>query len=146
MSPTRREDLIRIGLVGLGGVLGTYLRYGLEALWPAHPARAVLLLNLSGSLAIGTLGVLFLELGILSARGRLFWGVGVLGGYTTFSSFVLILVQDLSHGPPWRAPLYLALTYAGGLLATGMGAAAARSARRSRAGRAETPEPDRRDR
>lgn len=141
MNLARREDLIRVGLVGLGGVLGTFLRYGLESLWPTHPARVVLTMNLSGSLAIGALGVLFLELGILSSRGRLFWGVGVLGGYTTFSTFALILVQDVLYGPFWRAILYLLLTFGGGLLGTEMGAAAARLAHRSRANRAsERPE------
>ena len=134
MSNFRREGLVDVALVGAGGVLGTFLRYGLESIWPRHPALAVLTINLSGSLAIGAVGALFLEVGILSARARLFLGVGVLGGYTTFSTFVLILVQDLLVGPAWRAPLYLALSAVGGFLGTGLGAAAVRWLQRKRTG------------
>ena len=75
--------------VGLGGFLGASLRYGVTVLaaallWRGH--WATLTVNVLGSAAIG-----FLAPGFESSThpGRLFLVVGVLGGFTTFSSFSL---------------------------------------------------------
>ena len=94
-------------LVGLGGALGACARYGLGrlvggSLWPS----ATFAVNLLGGLLMGLLA------GWLAARGgsegaRLFLGVGVLGGFTTFSAFSLELWLLLEKGA-WG----LALTYA----------------------------------
>lgn len=97
-------------LVALGGALGSLLRYGLGA-WvqaltgPSFP-YSTLLINALGSFLIGVVIRLSLE-GALSGEGRLFLAVGVLGGFTTFSTFsyeTLALIQD---GEVWRAFLYV---------------------------------------
>jgi len=101
-------------LVMLGGALGSLLRYALGAwvqgfLGPGFP-WSTLLVNALGSLLIGAVVRLSLE-GALSGEARLFLAVGVLGGFTTFSSFsyeTLALVQD--------GEVLLALAYALGSL------------------------------
>ena len=101
-------------LVALGGALGSLLRYLLGAwvqglLGPGFP-WSTLLVNALGSLLIGAVVRLSLE-GALSGEARLFLAVGVLGGFTTFSSFsyeTLALVQD--------GEVLLALAYALGSL------------------------------
>jgi CrcB protein len=81
-------------LVGLGGALGAIGRYllGVEATrilgrgWPYGTFAA----NLIGGLCMGLLvGVLAHRGGADQERWRLLVGVGVLGGFTTFSSFSL---------------------------------------------------------
>lgn len=122
MRPAGKKAAADFLLVGLGGVLGSLLRYALEVFLPGA-FGGILLINLTGSLAIGVLGTLLLEYGAISSRGRLFWAVGVLGGYTTFSSFILGLEEYLRLGRYPSAFLYLLASYGGGLLAVFIGAA-----------------------
>ena len=84
-------------LVFLGGGLGAVARYGVGAAWlraagPARPWLATLAVNVLGGLLMGAL------VGWLANRGqggaaaerlRVLLGVGVLGGFTTFSTFSL---------------------------------------------------------
>ncbi|WP_117238564.1 fluoride efflux transporter CrcB [Thermus sediminis] len=87
-------------LVALGGALGSLLRYALGAwvqglLGPGFP-WSTFFVNALGSFLIGVLVRLSLE-GVLSGEARLFLAMGVLGGFTTFSTFsyeTLILLQD----------------------------------------------------
>lgn len=87
-------------LVALGGGLGALLRYLLGGwiqalLGPAFP-WSTLFINALGSFAIGLVVRLSLE-GVLSGEARLFLAVGLLGGFTTFSSLsyeTLALLQD----------------------------------------------------
>lgn len=98
-------------LVGLGGALGAILRYllalGLSRLpggiwpWPTFTA------NLAGGLAMGLLA------GWLSLRGaedgervRLLMGVGLLGGFTTFSAFSLETLMMVERRAWGQAALY----------------------------------------
>lgn len=81
----------RLALVGLGGMLGALLRYGagglIHRLFEGRFPLGTLLINVSGCLAIGFLFTLAEDRGALSAYGRIFVFVGVLGGFTTFSTF-----------------------------------------------------------
>jgi len=87
-------------LVMVGGAIGSLLRYLVGAwvqglLGPAFP-WSTLFVNALGSLLIGAVVRLSLE-GALSGEARLFLAMGLLGGFTTFSSFsyeTLILLQD----------------------------------------------------
>jgi CrcB protein len=87
-------------LVMMGGAIGSLLRYLVGAwvqglLGPAFP-WSTLFVNALGSLLIGAVVRLSLE-GALSGEARLFLAMGVLGGFTTFSTFsyeALILLQD----------------------------------------------------
>lgn len=76
----------------LGGALGSVARYGLSLFTyrfvsPAFP-WGTLAVNLLGSLVIGFLFSLF-ETVVISPQTRAFIFVGILGGFTTFSSFGL---------------------------------------------------------
>ncbi len=87
-------------LVALGGALGALGRYLLggwiqAALGPGFP-WSTLLINALGSFLIGLVVRLSLE-GALSGEARLFLAMGLLGGFTTFSTFsyeTLALLQD----------------------------------------------------
>lgn len=81
------------GLVALGGAAGTLARATITALLPAAGGfpLAVALINIVGAFALGWL------LGATAARGaetpartraRLFLGTGVLGGFTTYGTFI----------------------------------------------------------
>ena len=87
-------------LVAIGGALGSMLRHWLSVtfhefdidlfpfeLMPSNFPWATLGINVSGSLLIGFIANLPVE--YISRDARLFFMTGVLGGYTTFSSFSL---------------------------------------------------------
>jgi len=83
---------MKILLVGCGGFLGSIARYLLGGAVHRLVQTSVfpfgtLLVNVSGCLAIGVLGGLADGLGLLSPGSRVFLLIGVLGGFTTFSSF-----------------------------------------------------------
>jgi fluoride exporter len=91
-------------LVGGGGAIGASLRYLLGGLvyryLPETFPYATFLINVTGCFAIGFLAVLFDERAVLGPGARVFWIIGVLGGYTTFSSFgyeTMVLMKDGSQ-------------------------------------------------
>jgi len=92
-------------LVGVGGFIGSICRYWLSGIvhdWmkPVFPA-GTLVVNLIGCLVIGVLSHLVENRGAFSAETRTFLFVGILGGFTTFSSFAnesLNLWRDGSSG------------------------------------------------
>lgn len=84
---------MRLLLVFLGGAVGSSARY-LVATWMADVFGAAfpwgtLTVNGAGSFLIGLLATLADEFGVLGPEPRVFLVVGVLGGFTTFSSFTL---------------------------------------------------------
>ncbi|MCS7058111.1 MAG: fluoride efflux transporter CrcB [Meiothermus sp.] len=106
-------------LVALGGAIGALLRYGLGA-WvqalggPGFP-WSTFLINVSGSFLIGIVLRLSLE-GALSPEWRLFLAVGVLGGYTTFSTFSWETLTLAQQGEWLKASLYVLGSVVLGLL------------------------------
>ncbi|MEZ0092890.1 CrcB family protein [Streptacidiphilus sp. EB129] len=81
-----------LGVIALGGGLGSVARYGLARLWPTPAGTfpwATFTTNVSGSLALGALMVYVLEVWPPSRYRRPFLGVGILGGFTTFSTSML---------------------------------------------------------
>jgi CrcB protein len=93
-------------LVGLGGFLGSVLRYGaggiaqrLAPFGAAFPT-GTLVVNALGSLAIGLLGAVAESRGLFGPGTRLALFVGLLGGFTTFSSFSFETLQ-LARGGQW---------------------------------------------
>ena len=117
--------------VALGGALGASLRHGanvlaLKALGPGWPWGTVFV-NLAGGLAMGLL------VGWLAFRGeagaqtwRLFLGVGLLGGFTTFSAFALDAMVMIERKAFASAALYMGVSVAGAVLALGLGLMLAR--------------------
>jgi fluoride exporter len=130
------------GLVALGGMVGTTARAELEAAFPA-PAGGwpwtTFAVNLVGSLILGVLLESLLRGG--SDTGwrracRLGCGTGIIGGFTTYSTFILEVEQLLRGGHPAVAVAYALLSVVVGVVAAGVGIAlAAAWGRRRRAGR-----------
>ena len=114
-------------LVALGGALGTALRYGLGLgltrwLGPGLPV-GTLVANVLGSFLLGLVMEAAGERQIVGAPAKLVLGTGVLGGFTTYSSFNLETLRLAEQGAYGRAGLYLALTVAV-CLAAGLGGVA----------------------
>ena len=81
-------------LVGAGGFVGAVLRYGISGWIQTATARPLfptgtLFVNATGSFLLGLLFWLGETRGILSAETRVFAAIGVLGSFTTFSTFSL---------------------------------------------------------
>jgi CrcB protein len=96
--------LFRALIVGAGGFLGAAARYllgGFVQRWSATPfPSGTFLINVTGCLGIGFLAALAEERPALGPEARLFWMAGVLGGYTTFSTFgyeTVTLARDGSY-------------------------------------------------
>jgi CrcB protein len=117
-------------LVGAGGFLGAATRHAVGGLvyryLPATFPSATLLINVSGCFLIGALAVLGEEKLILGSDGRLFWMVGVLGGYTTFSAFGYETVKLIREGSEALALANVLGNVILGLAAVWLGAASAR--------------------
>lgn len=105
-------------LVGLGGAIGAMLRHGtnmvtLRAFGPHFP-WGTLCVNLFGSLAMGMLVALMVARGG-SQELRLLLGVGVLGGFTTFSAFSLDVFNMIERGSIGIALAYVLASVIGGI-------------------------------
>ena len=96
--------------IGIGGALGSILRFLLQSR-VQHGAAGVfpygtLTVNLLGSAVIGILAGLF-ESTAVSQQLKLFLMVGILGGFTTFSSFSLENMQLFKSGHARLAVIYI---------------------------------------
>ena len=120
----------RLLLVCLGGAIGSGARFLLSS-WAARALgtefpRGTLIVNVTGSFLLGAVMAASLSSGPISPGARLFLGAGVLGGFTTYSSFnheTLALVEQGSLG---LAAANVALTLVGCLAAGLAGLALAR--------------------
>jgi CrcB protein len=126
---TRPREWDILLAIAVGGVVGSEARYGL-GLAVAHTGRqfpwSTVLINASGCLLIGVLMVCLLELRPAHRLARPFLGVGVLGGYTTFSTFA-VDVQRLLVGHRVAVALgYVAASVVFCLLAVTVGTALTR--------------------
>lgn len=103
--------------VGLGGALGSIARHHIGS-WAARRAPSfpwgTLLVNLIGCLLIGLLMQLVLR-ERASETTRLALGTGLLGGFTTYSTFNFEAFALVESGAWGRASLYVAVTLVGGL-------------------------------
>ncbi|MGY2061256.1 fluoride efflux transporter FluC, partial [Nocardia gipuzkoensis] len=89
-SESRRDRATLLATIAIGGSLGALARYGLAELWPTPPEGfpwATFTTNVSGCFLIGVLMVLITDIWIAHRLLRPFLGVGVLGGFTTFSTY-----------------------------------------------------------
>ncbi|MDP6955186.1 MAG: fluoride efflux transporter CrcB [Planctomycetota bacterium] len=117
--------LTKLLVIGCGGFLGAILRYGLSLAahrrFPGSFAIGTLAVNVLGCLAIGALLASVIERDALSHNARLFWGVGLLGSFTTFSTFGFETFEWLEKGQPRAALLNVTLNVLLGLAAVWVG-------------------------
>jgi CrcB protein len=118
----------RLLLVCAGGALGSGARY-LVSTWAATHLgadfpRGTLIVNVTGSFLLAF--VVSLRPGLVSPDLRLFLGAGIMGGYTTYSSFNTETLSLLNGGSAGLAAANLTVTVAGCLAAGFAGLAAGR--------------------
>jgi CrcB protein len=111
-------------LAAAGGALGAVARWAVTEVLPGPPGSwpwATLLVNLTGCFLLGAL------LAVLAARSpepawvRPFVGVGVLGGYTTYSTFAVEVVDLADDAALVPALLYVVASVVGGAAAVAAG-------------------------
>ena len=121
-------------LVAIGGGLGAALRFqtgrlvGLLAGNTTPFPWATFAINLTGSLAMGLLAGWLARSGSEGETWRLVLGVGVLGGFTTFSAFSLEMALMIEKGQIGLAAAYALLSVALGIAGLFAGLALMRSA------------------
>lgn len=121
-----------LGVIALGGAVGALARYGLGLALPhgdgAFPL-ATFLVNVVGGLLIGALIVVITEWTAAHPLVRPFAVTGILGGFTTFSTYTVDAEQLLAAGRLGTALLYLAGTLLAAVGATWLGVRLARAVR-----------------
>ena len=122
--------MFNILLVGLGGALGSIARY-LTSAWVQTASRSIdfpfgtLAVNLIGCFIIGFLAQLADTRGVFTSEARAFVFVGILGGFTTFSSFGNETLNLVRAGEMWNGMANLGANVVIGLLAVWLGRTAA---------------------
>lgn len=110
---------------GLGGLAryaaGTWIMQKYGGRFPL----GTFVINVTGAFLIGVLMTLLTERWQPHPNWRLFLVVGVLGGYTTFSSFEYETYQAVRDGAPWMGLLYVAGSVILGYFGVWLGAALA---------------------
>ncbi|MFF5701508.1 CrcB family protein [Streptomyces sp. NPDC012794] len=122
-----------LAAVAAGGAVGASARYGAALLWPAGPGAfpwATFWTNATGCALIGVLMVLISEGGRSAPHPLLrpFAGVGVLGGFTTFSAYAADFSRLLDEREAGTALAYAGLTVAAALAAVWAAASVTRLA------------------
>jgi fluoride exporter len=123
--------------VALGGMLGSLARHLVAVAMPSSPYGwpwPTFAVNLTGCVLIGVLMVVIVEAGGAHRLLRPFLGVGVLGGYTTFSTYTVETQRLAVDGRPLLAAAYLLATAVGALVAVQLGVALTRAVVRPRGG------------
>ncbi|MFD3651466.1 CrcB family protein [Streptomyces cyaneofuscatus] len=119
-----------LGAVAAGGALGAVARYAALVLWPVAGGGfpwTVFVVNVSGCALIGVLMVLTVERGrVTHPLVRPFLGVGVLGGFTTFSTYAADVSGLLVRQELLTAVAYMAATVVAALAAVWAGAVVTR--------------------
>jgi len=125
LAPARWNSPVLIGLVALGGAIGSLLRYWITLLSPTNRIFiATIVVNVIGSLVLGFL------VGYLGSKStesrrqqqiRLFVGTGICGGFTTYSTFALDIhnLVTWSIASPIQPEPMLAILYIFAMLIVG---------------------------
>jgi fluoride exporter len=131
---TRRSAPVRtqwsvLAAVSAGGAVGALARYAISTAWPNVPNGfpwATFVINVTGCLLIGVLMVAIAEIWPRHRLLRPFLGTGVLGGYTTFSTYVVDAQRLLDQHAAATALSYLVATLVSAVLAVYAGTGLAR--------------------
>ena len=118
-------------IIGVGGFLGANVRYVVGGWaaekWGGSFPFGTLLINVTGSFILGAFMAVITDRLALDPRWRLFFAVGFLGAYTTFSTYTFETIQLVLAGGWWPAVLNLLASNALGLGAALLGVALARN-------------------
>jgi CrcB protein len=109
-----------IAVVALGGATGACARYGAALLWPTAAGAfpwTTLVVNAVGCALIGVFMVLITDVWSVHRLVRPFFGTGVLGGFTTFSTYATDIRALIDGGHARTGLAYLALTLLAALAA-----------------------------
>jgi len=120
---------LRVLIVALGAGLGGVSRYLIQGwiLERTGPSiLALFIINISGAFALGLVTTLAVERNLINPDIRLLLTTGFLGGYTTFSSWMLESFQLLETGNILRAAVNVIGSAVIGLLAVYLGIVAGR--------------------
>ena len=122
--------MIKVLLIGAGGFLGVISRYGagmaFTKILPGDFPAGTMIINFLGSLLIGFFYEISLRPSMLHENIVAAIMVGVLGGFTTFSTFSLETVNLLENGRIWLGICNMLLSVAVCVLAVFIGKALAR--------------------
>jgi CrcB protein len=120
-----------LAAIAVGGAIGACARYGATVVW-ATSLRGfpwtTFTINVTGCAVMGVLMVLITERRPVHRLVRPFAGTGIIGGYTTFSTYTVDLQRLLTHGEAALALLYLIATVLAALAALWAGTVLARAA------------------
>jgi CrcB protein len=124
-GPENEEEGVRIIFLILFGAAGTLARYGLDG-WIQYRVGSVfpagtLTINLLGCLVLGVIGQFSLNHITISPDLRIGLTIGLMGGFTTFSTFGWDTVRMLEEGEWTKASLYVGASVLGGLIAMMLG-------------------------
>ncbi|MCM3252519.1 fluoride efflux transporter CrcB [Priestia aryabhattai] len=112
-------------LVGIGGIVGSLLRYYLgvftHSWWDYDFPLGTLIINLIGCFALGWITTYIIKLKLLHPHILAGIGTGLIGSFTTFSTFSVETVTLIQHRLWSMAFLYVVLSLFGGLLMSWLG-------------------------
>jgi CrcB protein len=109
-------------LVGIGGAIGSVLRYAAYLLVTTkHFPLATLVINIIGSFIIGLVLSVSLKDEAFLNNWKLFLATGICGGFTTFSAFTAENVVLLQNGKYFIALIYIVLSIILGIVAAWLG-------------------------
>ncbi|WP_459755906.1 FluC/FEX family fluoride channel [Streptomyces sennicomposti] len=123
--PARRREPGRgqrpvIAAVAVGGAVGACARYGAALLWPTATGAfpwTTFWVNVIGCGVIGVFMVIITDVWAAHRLVRPFFGTGVLGGFTTFSTYAVDIQRLVGGGHARTGLLYLAATMLAALTA-----------------------------
>ncbi|MFB6939103.1 FluC/FEX family fluoride channel [Streptomyces chartreusis] len=118
-----------VAVVAAGGAVGATARYALALGWPVQPGGfpwATFWTNVVGCAVIGVFMVIITEVSAAHRLVRPFFGTGVLGGFTTFSTYAVDIQRLVDDGCPRVGLAYLAATLVAALTAVWLASAATR--------------------
>ncbi|MFF7639845.1 fluoride efflux transporter CrcB [Streptomyces canus] len=123
--PAQRRELRRgqwpiIAAVSVGGAVGASARYGAALLWPTAPGAfpwTTFVVNVIGCGIIGVFMVIITDVWAAHRLVRPFFGTGVLGGFTTFSTYAVDIQRLVDQGRAGTGLAYLAATMLAALAA-----------------------------
>ena len=128
-QPAWRTQAPVVAVVALGGAIGATARYAVAQGWPTPVGGfpwATFWTNVVGCAVIGVFMVVITDVWAAHRLVRPFFGTGVLGGFTTFSTYAVDIQKLVDSGHPGTGLAYLAATLLAALAAVWLAVMAAR--------------------